>query len=98
VINYFYPGDEDLKSTLDPIAEEFGQGLTHSGSEIVERLVEFQYRPEGIEFSGSAPIQLQRRGDGEARNWEGIARLDDLGFLLVTDEHPETILGFVGYP
>jgi hypothetical protein len=34
--------------------------------------------------------------DGQyARNWEAIARLDDVGFLLATDKYPETIFAFV---
>jgi hypothetical protein len=32
------------------------------------------------------------------RNWEAIARMDDLGFLIATDEHPQTILAFVAIP
>jgi len=31
----------------------------------------------------------------DARNWEGIVRLDNRGFLLATDKFPTTILGFV---
>ena len=37
-------------------------------------------------------------GVGVARNWEGIARLEGRGFLLVTDQFPDTILAFVPYP
>jgi hypothetical protein len=32
------------------------------------------------------------------RNWEGIVRLDERGFLLMTDEDPDTILAFVPRP
>jgi hypothetical protein len=35
---------------------------------------------------------------GLGRNWEGLVRLDDRGFLLVTDLFPGTILGFVPAP
>jgi len=39
---------------------------------------------------------LKLADDGQSRNWEGIAMLDQRGFLLVTDQHPNTILAFVG--
>jgi hypothetical protein len=28
-------------------------------------------------------------------DWEGIVGLDERGFLLMTDKHPDTILAFV---
>jgi hypothetical protein len=31
----------------------------------------------------------------KSRNWEGLARLDKKGFLMIVDEHPRTILAFV---
>ncbi len=94
VINYFYPGDSDLYSDNEPIAAEFGQGNSHSKNEQVERLLELEYKDGQIILSGSSPIQLELI-DAVARNWEGIVRLDDRGFLLATDKYPETILGFV---
>ena len=50
-----------------------------------------------IVLTGTPPVQLQllASGKGNARNWEGIVRLDKRGFLIVSDEHPRTILGFV---
>jgi hypothetical protein len=35
--------------------------------------------------------------DEAARNWEGVVRLEDRGFLLVTDTFPRTLLGFVPF-
>ena len=96
-INYFFPGDEDLDAANDPLAAG-GEGPTHASSEIVERLVEFQITPEDVRLSDTAPIWLQLRSDGEARNWEGLAVLPGQGFLLATDKFPATILGFVAYP
>ena len=94
-INYFWPGDTKLKPGLDLIAASFGEGPTHARFTTVERLVEFQYDAKGISLTGAPPLQLKLIDDDRARNWEGIVRLDDRGFLLVTDKHPETILGFV---
>jgi hypothetical protein len=98
VINYFFPGDQEQATDQDLLAQQYGRGATHAGSQIVERLVELQYSPQSITLVETPPIQLQLRSDGEARNWEGIVRLDEMGFLLVTDKYPETILGFVGFP
>jgi hypothetical protein len=58
----------------------------------VERLVEFQYSESGITLAATPPLQLELGDD--PRNWEGIVRLDDRGFLLTTDWCLETILAF----
>lgn len=97
-INYFYPGDADLRPEWDPLAEGYGEGATHLQYETVERLVEFRPTGEGVGLASTPPIQLQLIDDDHARNWEGIVRLDARGFLLVTDKFPETILGFVPLP
>ncbi|MBN1486116.1 MAG: hypothetical protein JW981_00655 [Anaerolineae bacterium] len=99
VINYFYPGDEQkLNPAPDSLRAQYPVGLTHSRSAGVERLVALQYQDSGIALVETHPIQLQLANDAESRNWEGIVRLDDRGFLMVTDEHPETILGFIPKP
>jgi len=56
--------------------------------------VEMQITDEGIALIDQAPIQLDLPGE-DARNWEGIARLDERGFLVVTDKYPQTLLGLV---
>jgi hypothetical protein len=96
-INYFFPGDEKLRPDGDPLAERYGEGPSHAHYEQVERLLEFQYEPSGIRLVDRPPLQIELPSD-EARNWEGIARLDGRGFLLVTDKFPSTILGFVPGP
>jgi hypothetical protein len=96
-INYFFPGDEEQKVENEPLAGRYGQGPTHAGHEAVERLVEFQYSDAGIRLIDAPPIQLELIPI-LTRNWEGLVRLDDLGFLLVTDLFPVTILGFVPLP
>lgn len=96
VINYFFPGDTDLRPASDPITAASGQGTTHAQFNQVERLLELQIQDNAITFTDSIPIQLQLIAD--ARNWEGITRLDDRGFLLVTDKFPTTLLAFVPNP
>ncbi len=53
---------------------------------------------KGISLTDTAPLQLALESDGESRNWEGIVRLDDLDFIIITDKFPKTMLAFVQYP
>lgn len=98
-INYFFPSDVELAVESDPIAEEYGEGDTHANSPQVERLLEFVWLGDRIERTETAPIQLQL--SLISRNWEGIVRLEDggrqIGFLIITDQFPDTILAFVPY-
>lgn len=96
-INFFFPGDEELQVENEPLAERYGEGSTHTQHTAVERLVEFQYSDSGIRLTDTPPIQLELLPI-LARNWEGLVRLDDRGFLLITDQFPGTILGFVPLP
>jgi hypothetical protein len=96
IINYLFPGDiPKLNIAPDAIGERYGRGPSHAASDVVERLIEMQASNDEIVLTGTPPIQLELLPDGEARNWEGIVRLDERGFLLATDKFPETILGFV---
>ena len=63
----------------------------------VERLVALQYGIDGVTLAERPPIQFYLPG-GDPRNWEGVARLGEVGLLVVTDKYPETILGFVPFP
>lgn len=105
-INYFYPGEGFLGTDDDPLFAQYGIGAsqTQYGRGInddnpdwgyVERLVAFQYSADGITIVDQAPIQIQMTDESSGRNWEGLARLDDMGFLIVTDKYPVTILGFI---
>ena len=95
-INYFFTGDRDLIPEQDLLAIRYGRGSTHRQQKTVERLVEFAYNENGITLTNNPPIQLELGQAG--RNWEGIVRLEDKGFLIMTDKFPETILGFVAIP
>ncbi|MGC9332533.1 MAG: hypothetical protein ACP5JJ_00165, partial [Anaerolineae bacterium] len=90
-INYFFPGDEKLQVVDEPLAARYGRGPSHARYEQVERLLEFQYEPSGIQLVDRPPLQIELPSE-EARNWEGIARLEGRGFLLMTDKFPGTIL------
>ena len=97
-INYFYPGDEELRPLTDPLLIQYGEGASHTRSDAVERLIEFQFSEAGIIFSDSPPIQLELQSGDQPRNWEAISRLEGVGFLLASDRYPGTILGFVQFP
>ncbi len=98
MINSFFPPDElKLKPQEDLLAERYGQGTTHAENLTVERLVQFQVQDDEIIIADQAPLQLLLEGDVAPRNWEAIALLDNMGFLLATDKFPRTILGFVPF-
>lgn len=97
VMNYNYPGTADrFNPAPDPFMARYGTGPTHAQKPQVERLIELQLTPSGIVLTDQPPIQLQLID--VARNWEGLVRLDERGFLLVTDKFPKTLLGFVPKP
>ena len=103
-LNFFWPGDayKLLPLDLDPLAEAYGRGWTHSRFPTVERLIELQVEQGQVSLTDNPPIQLELAGgllgSDVARNWEGLVRLDDRGFLLATDKFPNTMLGFVARP
>jgi len=100
VINYFFPPDEaKLDPAPDPETARHGAPawLTPHGG--FERLLELQLTAdEGIVRTDTPPVWIAPAPDGRLRNWEGIVRLGERGFLLITDEHPATLLAFVPRP
>lgn len=98
VMNYQYPGDRNLLAARDPLADRYGLGETHTGSSVVERLVQLEWSADGFVLTDTPPVYLQLLPGGEARNWEGLALLEGRGFLLVTDKFPQTLFGFVPLP
>ena len=97
VIDSFFLGDLELLPSSDPLAETYGKGPTHARLPMVERLVELQYDASGVTLTSTPPVQLQLAAL-ETRNWEGLAMLDERGFLIATDKYPSTILAFVPRP
>ena len=86
----FGPDEDDLAALQE------NEGPTHRIFPQVERLlaIEIQADTRTIMLADRAPLYLRLAGP-LPRNWEGLTRLDDRGFLLVTDEFPDTLLGFV---
>ena len=90
VSNYFWPGDYDLiKPDLNYIVTK------KENVKPVERLLEFQFVDENIVRTETSPINIKLSEFGDSRNWEGVVRLDNRGFLIVTDKFPGTILAFI---
>jgi hypothetical protein len=94
VSNYFWPGEVQILLGRYAMGARLRAMLSSATIHPVERLVELQYSAEGIRYTDTPPLNLTLSA-GASRNWEGIARLDDRGFLIATDYHPETILAFV---
>lgn len=93
VTNYFWPGDYDL------LRPELNYTITSKKDvKPIERLLEFQFVDKEIVRTETLPINIKLSEFGDSRNWEGIVRLDDKGFLVVTDKFPGTILAFVPLP
>ncbi|HSH05711.1 MAG TPA: hypothetical protein VLL52_24555 [Anaerolineae bacterium] len=96
-INYYFPNDQELAQTDETLAQQYGQGHSHSQHPHVERLIPYLYNNQTLQLdTQTTPIWLQL--EENPRNWEGIARLDERGFLIVTDKFPSTLFAFVPYP
>ena len=94
-INYFFPGDRHLAVEEDPLSAQFGLGESHLLYEPVERIVRFKLTQEGFILVHEAPLYLNLLKENEARNWEGLVKFGNLGFLLATDKFPKSILGLL---
>lgn len=94
VINYLWEGEKDLREQTDTLWQKHGVERDNIDHQRVERLIEMQWLNGELSLTDRAPINLQLT-TSSGRNWEGIVRLEDRGFLLVTDKHPKTLLGFV---
>lgn len=96
-INYFYPGDNNkLNPAQDEIILHHGLGKSHYIYDPIERLIQFQIRENEIVLTEEPPVYL-KLATNNGRNWEAIAKLNDIGFIIATDTFPETILAFVPY-
>ena len=98
VINYFFPGDRKvLKPSNDILASKYGNGPSHSSSNRVERLIEYEIKNGKISLTKSAPIEIELEGEKTSRKWEALARYGNEGFLIATDRYPKphTLLAFL---
>ena len=100
VINYYYPPERaKLDPAPDPELARFGDPASFDPDNCIERLIELRLTADDcIVRTQRPPINLELLPDGECRNWEAVVRLDDRGFLLMTDKYPGTLLAFVPLP
>ena len=91
VINYYWPGD---KKNLNPGLDKLSKTKKVNFDQTIERLVEFKIKNNRIEMTNKKPVNLILE-DGKSRNWEGIVRFEESGFLIVTDKYPRMILAYV---
>ncbi len=100
VINYLYPPERaKLDPAPDPELARFGGMSPPDPDACVERLLELRLTEDDtIVRTDTPPVNLELLPDGRCRNWEAVVRLDDRGFLLMTDKYPGTLLAFVPFP
>jgi len=96
-INYFFPVGENWLQALELENDNVDDDGPRRQWVGMGRLIEFQYSQDGISLTDSSPIQLELQLS-DIHNWEGLARFDKKGFLIVSDENPDTVLGFVPFP
>jgi len=98
VINYLWTGEINyIKPQNDALFDKYGIGKSHQNSQTVERLVKLKISNNEIQFADQPPIYIQLNSNRGSRNWEGLVKLDEIGFLVATDMFPRTILGFIPY-
>ncbi|MBA64286.1 MAG: hypothetical protein CMG55_00650 [Candidatus Marinimicrobia bacterium] len=92
-INYYWPGD---KNKLNPGIDNLllNNSKKFNNDQTVERLIEFIIKDDKLMLTNKKPINLILE-DGKSRNWEGIVRYGESGFLIATDKHPRMILAYV---
>ena len=100
VINYYFPPERaKLNPAPDGELARFGDPDSYDPDQCIERLLELRLTADGrIVRTETPPLNLELLPDGECRNWEALVRLDDRGFLLMTDKYPGTLLAFVPWP
>jgi hypothetical protein len=96
VVNKVAVKEAEIFPTSDPLAEKYNSGNVPGQFQLVERLVRLNFDAAEITLADAPPIQIKL--DQNQHNWEGLALLDNRGFLLVTDKSPDTILAFIPMP
>lgn len=101
-LNYFYTGDQEKYRIPDEMFERDREQNVLP----LERIVAYRLTPEGIITTLGQEWRLEAisdpAGGRTGRNWEGVELLSDgqgrpLGFLIITDQYPDTLMGFVPY-
>lgn len=97
VTNYLYRKEKHLNPGPDGLWARFGRSDSQAMGLDIERVVELQWRDGEVTLSGRAPINIALDTRLGGRNWEAVARWQDRGLLLATDEYPATLLAFLPF-
>jgi hypothetical protein len=97
LMQYHWPGDRNLAGGNDAVWSRWPRGSTHADHAHVERVVWGRLLPEGGWALALERAPLHLPLTATPRNWEGLAPLAG-GWLVVTDRHPGSLLGWVGPP
>lgn len=93
LMNYFYPREYRKLHPADDIFSQNGHTETEHP---VERILHMTISNNRLKIADKSALNIAVTSV-KGRNWEGLARLDNKGFLVVTDQYPETILAFVPF-
>ena len=88
-------GEALIATDLDVIAQEYGLTVLTAPVHETPQFVPLRYTDQGIVRADQPAVSATWTDGTVFENWEGIARLDDRGFLIVTDQYPDTRLGFM---
>ncbi len=95
-LNYFWPGElELLKPSSDSLRFHKNESNASCFKESVERIVKFKVTNKAINIDYSfEPINLKISNE-VITNWEGLAYHKELGYFVISDTYPRTILGII---
>jgi hypothetical protein len=78
------------------LATEALDDATSSATHAVERILKLHWNTDGVECEVSPAVVIRSiPGTTQVRNWEGLVRFGDRGFLIVTDQYPTSLFAFV---
>ncbi len=87
-----------IEHDVSLIARQYGLSALTAPLQETVQLVPLRETDRGIVAADQPIIDTAWSDQTLQENWEGIARLDDRGFLVVTDTYPRTELGFIAVP
>lgn len=96
-INYMYQGDWSDLNPADDLQDNKYESQKIKESRMTERLLEFQIKEGKIIRTEKKPLKIKLLNNNIGRNWEGLAKMEEYGFLIVSDYFPRTILGFIDF-
>ena len=98
-VNYMFSGDKAaLQPSINRLMDVYGKNVMRKVELSASFIIELEMTEKGVRLTDTPPISVPRDPHDAPRNWEGIVRFKDKGFLIATDTHPETMLAFLPFP